>query len=191
MQAMINKAHIVNIAIGGLLAAVASGVANAVPIIDIVDPQENIEVSVTNPEYIFTHDITDDFAPLIDFIDYAAISINFIDNHGSESIVITIDELVATTIQNIGSRRNYSALIPSIADLQQDGLLDIQLTTESRRGKTGNFFFVDSTLTAQVTKGDSNDDVVTNRASVPEPTTLALLSLGLAGLGFTRRKKKA
>jgi len=28
-------------------------------------------------------------------------------------------------------------------------------------------------------------------SSVPEPTTLALLSLGFTGLGFTRRKMKA
>lgn len=32
-------------------------------------------------------------------------------------------------------------------------------------------------------------DLVTTHAVVPEPTTLALLSLGLAGLGFARRRK--
>ena len=186
---MINKNRLVNLVFGGLLTAVASGTANAVPIIDIFDPQQNIEVSVTNPEYVFTHNITDDFST-IDVIDSATISINLIDNLGSEIIEITIDELLATTIQNIGARRNYSAVIPSIAALQVDGLLEIQLTTESRQGRTGNFFFVDSTLTAQVTKGDPNGDLVTTN-QVPEPTTLALLSLGLAGLGFTRHKKKA
>ena len=187
---MINKTHTVNIAIVGLLAAVASGVANAVPIIDIVDPQQAIEVSVANPEYVFTHDITVDFSTISDVIDSATISINLIDNRGSEIIEITIDDLVATTIQNIGARRNYSAVIPSIADLQLDGLLDIQLTTETRQGRTGNFFFVDSTLTAQVTKGNPDVEPDT-RNQVPEPGTLALLSISLVGLGIARRKIKA
>lgn len=35
-----------------------------------------------------------------------------------------------------------------------------------------------------------NRDLTSSAVHVPEPTTLALLSLGLAGLGFTRRRTK-
>ena len=42
--------------------------------------------------------------------------------------------------------------------------------------------------------GDFNDFVIELRnvldAPIPEPTTLTLLALGLAGLGYTRRRKK-
>jgi len=34
-------------------------------------------------------------------------------------------------------------------------------------------------------------DVVTSTSSVPEPTSMALLGLGVAGLGFSRKKKNA
>ena len=35
------------------------------------------------------------------------------------------------------------------------------------------------------------DNIVINENSVPEPATLAILGLGLAGVGFIRRKKLA
>ena len=201
---MIYKSLLTYVAIGGLFMTVAGGVANAVPIFDIVDPAQDIEVSVLNPEYTFFHDLTDGiapdlFVPAIDIIDSATISINFTDDGGSETIEITIGALTPSVINNIGASRNYSAVIPSIFDLQLDGKLMVLLSTESRPSGVGNFFFADSTLTAQVIRGNPNSftggGIITGDGiegqQVPEPATFAMLSLGLAGLGFVRRKIKA
>jgi hypothetical protein len=189
------KKLLVNAAIYGLLAGLVHGAANAIPVIDVVDPDPDAPISSADPDYTFTHDITDgvapgNFVPGTDIIDTATISIMLTDSGGSESIEITIDEERAITIDNIGSSASYTAVIPSIADLQLDGLLLVQLTTASRPSGIGDFFFASSTLTAEVTKGIP-DARPPGPSQVPEPSILALLSLGLVGIGVSRREARA
>ena len=179
---------------GGLLAVLIPGIACAIPVVDVVDPVPDIEVSFSKPEYTFTHDISDGVAPYVfvagtDIIDSATIAISFTDDGGAESIEVRMDEFLATTINNIGSSTIYDAVIPSIADLQKDGQLVVRLTTQSRPSGVGDFYFASSTLTAQVTKGIPNRNP-DGPEQVSEPATLALLGVGLAVSGLSRRMRR-
>lgn len=67
--------------------------------------------------------------------------------------------------------------VKALGALNADGFLDVTV-----RSLLGDFYVGQSVLTVY-----KNDPV----AAVPEPSTLALLGLGLAGLGLYRRKAKA
>jgi len=92
-----------------------------------------------------------------------------------------VDFIIDGVLTDMGNFLGDTALVPSVGDNLLIGHLPSEINNAS-------FLLPDST-SADYALIDSV--VSTSSVSVPEPTTIALLSFGLAGLGFTRRRIKA
>lgn len=66
--------------------------------------------------------------------------------------------------------------VNALASLNADGILDVSISS-----LWGDFYVGDSVLTVETT----------DPVSVPEPSIIALFGLGLIGLGFARKQRKA
>jgi hypothetical protein len=179
----------------GLLLTGLSSVANAnyVPYtwVDVVDPSPDIYIG---PDYPYTHNLTDNgpdsFRPLNDYIDWYSLSVHLYDdrydgwfNAGEWALIEGagggwFGDTVRFDLTNAfnGTVFEGASLIGWL-QLNLTGTYSVVISSWS-----GDFMFDSSQLTARGYR----------QMPIPEPGTLALLAIGLIGMGvaLSRRRKQ-
>jgi len=195
-----NRFQQIVLAIGSIGFFAAAPVANA-GLLDVIDPADITltvgSLSAPCPAGItcgtgyisYVHDITDNGFAIGDTINSATLNIFLKDSGGSEGITITVSLGQTQTDANIGTTATETVILtaPSVADLQADGLIGVKVGVQQQSsGQPSDFVFDRSELSVDFTKKGVN---LNPAATVPAPATLALIGLGLTGIGLRKRRK--
>lgn len=127
--------------------------------------------------YGYQHDITDDGFAIGDAITSATLFVSLGDVGGSETYEyeIGLGPLQTTNLSNVPNHRIDEMFLttPSLDDLEIDGVIDVLIRITGDSNNQQGFYFVSSSLVAQV------DSITVQPAQVPEPAILALIAVAL------------